>query len=263
VELRRGGGGETGHPGIATVLQIENPLIAPAVRVVAEQAAARVGGQRGLAGARQAEEHSRIPLGADVGRAVQGQDAVPGQREAQVGDDRPLDLAGIGRVADEGQSLAEAQGDEGLRRGAVDLRRALERGNAQDGEVGRKVALCVDRFGREEQMAGEQAVPGQLGDHADGHTATGIGARVNVLDEHVPVHQIGVQPVQETAEFRRAERPIVLAPPDVVFGGRFAGDERVIGRPVRVPAGVHQDGPVGGQPALAAEHDLFAQRRDR
>ncbi len=263
MDPRRGGGGETGHPGIATVLQIEDPLVAPAVRVIAEQAAARVGGQRGLAGARQAEEQRRIPLGTDVGRAVQAQDTVHGQRVVQVGEHRPLDLAGIGRVADKSQPLAEAQRDEGLRRGAVDLRRALERGDAQNGEVGSEVTLFVDRFGRGEKVAGEQAVPGQLGDHADGQTMIGIGARVDVLDEHVPVHQVGVKPVQEAAEFRRAERPVVLAPADVVFGGRFAGDERVVGRSVRVPAGVHQHRPVGGQPALAAEHDLFAQRRDR
>ena len=46
--------------GVAAALEIEDALGAPAVLVVADQGARRIGRKRRLAGARQAEEQRRI-----------------------------------------------------------------------------------------------------------------------------------------------------------------------------------------------------------
>src|SRR5436305_6296972 len=51
-----------------------------AMLVVADQRAAGIGGERGLAGARQAEEDRSIAVRADVRRAVHRHDAVDGQQ---------------------------------------------------------------------------------------------------------------------------------------------------------------------------------------
>jgi hypothetical protein len=56
------------------------PRVRPAVFVVADQRAVGVGRQRGLAGARQAEEHRGVALRADVGRAVHRHHALRGQQ---------------------------------------------------------------------------------------------------------------------------------------------------------------------------------------
>src|SRR5699024_5989137 len=65
--------------GVAAALKVEDAVGAPAVLVVADQLAAGVGGQGGLAGAGQAEEHGGlVGLGVHVGRAVHGQDVLLG-----------------------------------------------------------------------------------------------------------------------------------------------------------------------------------------
>ena len=65
-----GVGREADRLGVAAALEIEDALLRPAVLVVAEQSAFRIGRERRLAGAGQAEEHGRVALLADVGRAV-------------------------------------------------------------------------------------------------------------------------------------------------------------------------------------------------
>jgi hypothetical protein len=46
--------------GVAAALEVEDAVVVPAVLVVADQLALRVGGQRGLAGAGEAEEERDI-----------------------------------------------------------------------------------------------------------------------------------------------------------------------------------------------------------
>ena len=53
--------------GVAAAFDVENALVAPAMLVIADQPAARVGRERGLAGSRESEEKRRVALGALVG----------------------------------------------------------------------------------------------------------------------------------------------------------------------------------------------------
>ncbi len=61
-----------------------------------------------------------------VGGAVHGQHFLLGQVVIEDGEDRFLDLAGIGGAADEDQLLAEVDHDEGFGIGAVQLRHGVE-----------------------------------------------------------------------------------------------------------------------------------------
>lgn len=53
--------------GVATALEVEHAIVVPAVFVIADQQAIRIGGQRGFTGARQAEEYRYIAFIAHVG----------------------------------------------------------------------------------------------------------------------------------------------------------------------------------------------------
>jgi hypothetical protein len=55
---------------VAAALEVEDAVVAPAVLVVADEATARVGRERRLARAREAEEERDVPLVPDVRRAV-------------------------------------------------------------------------------------------------------------------------------------------------------------------------------------------------
>src|SRR6516165_9681860 len=64
---------------VAAAFDIKNAVVGPAVFVVADQPAFRIGGERRLARARQTKEQSRPAVGADVGRTVHRKDAALGQ----------------------------------------------------------------------------------------------------------------------------------------------------------------------------------------
>ena len=68
---------------------------------------------------------------------------------------------------------------------------------------------------------------------------------------------------EQRAELLGAEGPVVLAPPDVVFGGVLADDELVGRGARRVLAGVDHQRAQVRDARLAAEHDLLVQRRGR
>ena len=97
---------------VAAALDVEDAAVAPAVLVVADQRALRVGRQRRLAGAREAEEDRDAAVVADVRRAVHREDALERQPVVHHGEDRLLDLAGVERAADQQLGAAGMQHDE-------------------------------------------------------------------------------------------------------------------------------------------------------
>jgi len=65
---------------VATALEVEHAVLAPAVLVITDQRPARIGRKRRFAGARKAEEDCRVTCRAHVGRAVHGHDALRRQQ---------------------------------------------------------------------------------------------------------------------------------------------------------------------------------------
>ena len=81
--------------GVAAALDVEDAVVGPAVLVVADQLAARVGRQRRLAGAGEAEEERHVAVVALVGRAVHRQDALLRHQVVHDREDALLHLAGV------------------------------------------------------------------------------------------------------------------------------------------------------------------------
>ena len=77
-DLRLAGLREVDALGVAAALEVEDAVVAPAVFVVANQAALGVGRKGGFAGAGQAEEECAAAIRADVGRAVHREHALLG-----------------------------------------------------------------------------------------------------------------------------------------------------------------------------------------
>src|ERR1700728_4376360 len=58
--------------GVASAFEVENPVGAPAMLVVANKVARGIGRQRGFTGAREPEEWRAHTVAANIGRAVHG-----------------------------------------------------------------------------------------------------------------------------------------------------------------------------------------------
>ena len=100
-------------------------------------------------------------------------------------------------------------------------------------------------------------VPGVLGHKADGQAVLLVCARVEVLHEDVASLHETQQARVQLLEFFRAERTVVLSPPDVALAGRFADDELVIRGPGGVLARKRDERPPDDGRALAAKHGFF------
>src|ERR1035438_6976536 len=95
VDLRLGLGREPDDLGIAAVLEVEDAAFAPAVLVVADQAARGFGRKWCLAGAGEAEEKRHVSIPTDVGGAVHGQDARMWKEEIEDRENGLLDFAAV------------------------------------------------------------------------------------------------------------------------------------------------------------------------
>jgi hypothetical protein len=89
--------------------------------------------------------------------------------------------------------------------------------------------------------AGKQAVPCFLRDDADRETVIEVCARETVLHENIAPLQVALQTGEHSAEARAGEWPVVLAPPDLVFGGMFAHNELIGSGTGGVLAGVDHE----------------------
>ena len=163
VDLRLGVGAKPDHLGVAPALEVEHAAVAPAVLVVADELAGRIGGQRRLARAREPEEDRRVARRADVGRAVHRHDALGGQEIVERGEDGLLHLARVPGAADQHQLLAEVEDDEGAGAGAVPRGIGLEVGRVQHREPRPELGQ-LGRHGPDEHVPDEERVPGVRGD---------------------------------------------------------------------------------------------------
>src|ERR1039457_5849568 len=261
VDLRFGLGREADDLGIAAILEVEDAAFAPAVLVVADQAARGVGRKRRLAGAGEAEEQRHVSIGTDVGGAVHGQDVFPRKQEIEDGEDGLLDFAAVAGAADDGQALREVDDDEGLRARAVNHGRRQEGRRADHGELRHVPLEGLGAANLHEHVAREETVPGLFRDDPDGHAVVRVGGGVAILHEHVAALQETRDSREERAELLGAEGAVILSPPDVVFSGLLADDE-LVGRGARgMFAGGHDDRAEMGNASLSPENNLLVQRR--
>ncbi len=258
-DFRFGLGRQADRLGVAAALEIEDAGFAPAMLVVADQRARGVGRQRGLAGARQAEEHGRIVLIADIGRAVHRHDGFFRQDEVEIGEDRLLHLAGIGGTADQHDAAGEIARNDGLGAAAMALGMGAEGRQVDDRHVGRVIGQRL-AIGTDQQVADEQRMPGEFGNDPGRQTVFGVCAAGKILD--VKLHAGGMveHVLMEALEFHRVHR-LVVVPPDGVFGQRIADDELVLGGTAGVLACLDDEGAAIGNPGLAAANGVLVQFR--
>ena len=190
------------------------------------------------------------------------QHAPLGQQVVEDGEHRFLDLAGIGGAADQHLTLGEVEQDEGARIGPVDRGIGGEARRVDDGELG-LVNLELAGPRRDQQVLGEQAMPGLLGDDAHGQAKGRVGAAEAILDEQLLALEMGHHARAQGGELLRLERLVDRAPPDVPGAGRFLDDELVVGRAARVLARLDDQRPVRRDPPLAPADRLFVEQRHR
>ena len=174
---------EADHLRVAPAFDVEDAGVAPAVLVVADQRTFRVGGERRLARAREAEEDGDTPVVGDVRRAVHREDAFERQAVVHDGEDRLLDLARVERAADEELGSPRMEHDERTGARAVVRRDGLEVGRVQD-EGGRlKGCGLVGRQLDEHRLREECVVRVRCDDaHADPVRRIGSGPRIDHVE---------------------------------------------------------------------------------
>ena len=159
-DLRFGGLREVDGLRVAAALEVEHAVVRPAVLVVADQRAVRIGRERGLAGAGEAEEDRDVAFGSDVRRAVHRQHVAQRHQVVHQREDRLLDLARILRAADQDHLPREVDQDE---RRSCAFRRA--RGSASKSAASRTVNSGLKSgsgLRADEQVLREQALPSEV-----------------------------------------------------------------------------------------------------
>ncbi|MDT4796953.1 hypothetical protein FQZ97_295490 [compost metagenome] len=251
--------GQVDALGIATAFDVEHGAHAPAVLVVADQVAARVSGQSGLASTGQAEEQGGITFFADVGRAVHRQHVFFRQQEVLHGEHGLLHFTGVAHAGDQHLPGGEVEDHAAVGVGAVTLRLADEVRRVDD--LPFLAGLRVVLFRIDEQATAEQVVPGGLGGHLDGQVMLGIGADVHMGDETLALGHISFDTGPQCIELVRREGTVDVAPGDLGVGARLLNDETICRRTTGAMTGFHYQRTVGGQFTLATADGLFDQLR--
>ncbi len=250
---------EVDRLGVAAALEIEDAVPPPAMLIVADQRAARIGGERRLAGAGEAEENRRVSVRPHIRGAVHRHHAARRQHEIEVGEDRLLHLARIGGAGDEHDAAREVAGDHRLGAGAVALVVGAHARQIDDRQV-RNEGRKLGEFGANEEIADEQRVPRIFRDDACAHTVIGVGAAVEVLREEFAVLRVGNEIVEQRVEVR-ALHGLVEIPSHRRVGGCVADDELVLRRAPGVRAsGDGKRAAIGDLPLTAPDRLLHQFR---
>ena len=196
---------------VAASFDIEDAVIAPAMFVVADQAAGRIGRERRLARARETEEERYVVpapltpklLRSLVGRTVHGEHTSTGEHPVHDREHALLHLASVFRAQDHLLAALERQVDA---RAAGHLRRQRVRRKLTgvvDHVVGRAELVEFVQRGPDQHVVHEEGVVGAAAQHADLQPAGWIPAgvavahvdlvpRVEVVDGPLAVQQEGV-----------------------------------------------------------------------
>ena len=245
--------GEVDALGVAAALDVEDGLVGPAVLVVADEAAGRIGRQGGLAGAGQAEEHRRAArLGVDVGGAVHREHVVLNRQQVvHRGEDGLLDLAGVPGAGHDDDAALEVDGDDGLGGRAVGGRVAAVVGRGEHHEVGRVGGELLSR-GAHEHLAGEERLVGLLAHHGEVAGVRAVGAGHAAHHVGVALGQVGTDALVDVVEVLKRHGGVHLAPGDVVVHVGRVDDEAVLRGAAGVLAGGHGKRAGRGEGALVA-----------
>ena len=234
--------------GVAAALEVEDAVIVPAVLVVADQQALRVGGQSGLAGAGQTEEDgSVLALLIGVGRAVHGGHALQRQEVVHHGEHTLLHLAAVPGVDDDLLLAGDVEGNAGL---AVQAQLLvvldLSLGSVVNNEVRLKISQLLSG-GLDKHVGDKVCLPGHLHDEADSHAGVLVGAAEGIDNEQALVAQLLLGDVLNGSPSGLGHGVVVVlvlvaGPPNGVLGVLVHDDVLVLGGAAGVNAGHNIDG---------------------
>ena len=230
--------------------------------VIADQLAVRVGGEGGLAGAGETEEHGGVAVRADVGGAVHREHALLGQDIVHDGEHGLLDLARVLRAADHDLVRLIVDEDRGLGARPVDLGDALEAGGGDDGIVLAEVRELLGRRAAQ-QLVDEEVLARQLVDDAERLRILGIGAGEAVEDKDVLALQIGDDLGADGVELGLLDGAVHLAPGDIVMDSGGVDNELVVGAAAGILTGFHDQRAGIGERALSARKRMLHELRRR
>ena len=228
---------------VAAALEVKDAVVVPAVLVVADQQALRVGGQSGLAGAGQTEEDgSVLALLIGVGRAVHGSDALQRQEVVHHGEHTLLHLAAVPGVDDDLLLAGDVEQHSSLGvQAQLLVVLDLSLGSVVDNEI-RLEVLQLLSGGLDEHIGDEMCLPGHFHDEADGHAGVLVGAAESIHDVQALVGELLLGDLLHSFPgFLRCGMVVVLVlvagPPHGVLGVLVHDDELILGGAAGVDTG--------------------------
>ena len=234
---------------------LKTPLVAPAVLVVADQRAVRVGRQRRLPGSREPEEdrHPTV-LRADVRRAVHRQHVRSWEAVVHQAEDPLLDLARVEGAADQDLAARRVEHDERPRARAVLLGGSLDVGCVEDESVDREPPELAGRRHDEHRLRKERVVRARgHHPHPDAMVRVGAGEVVDDIQRITAGEVLGDLRAQ-AVEMLLGQRVVHGAPPDAVARPVLVDDELVLRRAAGEASGIDDEcAAVGELPVAVRE----------
>ena len=120
--------------GVAATFEIKDATIAPTVFVIAHHGSLRVCRKCRFAGTRQAKEHRRIAIAADIYPCVHGHDITHGQQVVEQRKDGFFDFAGVGCPTDNDGHTGSIEHNGDIRSSTVACGECVVRRCMEDGD---------------------------------------------------------------------------------------------------------------------------------
>ena len=227
--------------------------------VVADERTLRIGGERRLASAGEAEEDRRIAIPPGVGRTMHRHHLFRRQQVIEDGEHRFFHLARIARAADEHDLACEVAGDDRLASRPVPLGVGAKRGHVHDRQIGNEGGQFLRRR-TDQEIADEQRMPGVFSEDARAYAQLGIGASVEILSEQRLAFGVGEKVGEESVEMLD-RHCIVVVPPDGSLGVRIAHHKLVLRTASGMRASVGDEGSMRGDTRFVALQRVLVELR--
>ena len=245
---------------VATAFDVEHALLTPAVLVVSDEEALRVGGQRRLARARKPEEDRNVFVVTEVGAAVHREDALFGHQVMHDREDALLHLSGVLSAKDDELALFEVDGNARVAVDTVYRFVGRLRARVENYVVGFTEGLEFFFGGAHEHVVHEQCVVRAGTNDADGQAITRVPTCPTV--DHInALAALQVVDCEGAVFFKRirGQGHIDVAPPDLVVAIRVVDDALVLGTAARLCKRVGDQCSVGGNEAAVIRETVFIQ----
>ena len=220
---------------VAAAFEVKHAVVVPAVFVIANQAAFRVGREGCFPSAGQAEEYRHVAFLADVRRAVHGGNTAQRQQVVHDREHPFLHLAAVPGTANQLDTLGQVEGNKvfGVQTLLFPLWIRAFRTVHHDEIWGEVLQLFVGRTNK--HVFHEMRLPGHFGNETHGKSGVGVSAAESVDNEQALAGELVSDEPFQMLPGLRGERFVVvlpfalISPPQRIAGG-FVSDDILIFR---------------------------------